>query len=386
MKALSVMLVSIRRLVRDRTYLFFVLVLPALVILLVGITVSGQSKIRIGVIAEGDGPLARSLVRDLGQSDAVEIHTYRDLESARTSLRRSELGAVVLIPANFDARLREGKSASIKVYGQIASTDQQAARTAIEGIVAAHGGRVQAAQFASDQVGGTVEENLVRASAAEKAVTPLRVETTVVNSKSNFLPFGFSYSAPTMLVLFVFINSTAGGAVMIQTRQLGVYDRMSAAPISPAMIIAGETLTYLALALIQSLIIIVIGAAFFGVHWGPVLPAMALVLVWALVGCGVGMLCGTLFRTPEQASAIGPILGIALGMLGGCMWPLEIVPPAMRTIGHLTPHAWAVDGWIVLLSQGGGLLDIGPKLLVLLGFAAVFLGLATFRMRRRLSL
>jgi len=129
-----------------------------------------------------------------------------------------------------------------------------------------------------------------------------------------------------------------------------------------------------------------VGAALFGVHWGPVIPSMTLVVVWALVGCGIGMLFGTLFRTPEQATAIGPMLGIALGMLGGCMWPLEIVPPFMRTLGHLTPQAWAVDGWVVLLSQGGGLRDIATNLLVLLAFATVFLGLATFRLRRRLSL
>jgi ABC-2 type transport system permease protein len=386
MTALHVAAVSIRRLVRDRTYLFFVLILPALVILLVGVSVSGQTKIRIGVIVESNGPLAQSLLHDLERSDAVQVHTYDDLDSARTSLRRSELGAVVLIPADFDRRLGQGKNVSIGVYGQIASTDQQAARTAIAGIVAAHGGRVQAAQFATDEVGGTLDQNLARVATAERTATPLRVESTVVEAKSNYLPLGFSYSAPTMLVLFVFINSMAGGAVMIRTRQLGLYDRMSAAPVSPVTIIAGETLTYLGLALIQSFIIIVVGAALFGVHWGPVIPSMTLVVVWALVGCGIGMLFGTLFRTPEQATAIGPMLGIALGMLGGCMWPLEIVPPFMRTLGHLTPQAWAVDGWVVLLSQGGGLRDIATNLLVLLAFATVFLGLATFRLRRRLSL
>ncbi|HEU5470800.1 MAG TPA: hypothetical protein VFV67_09105 [Actinophytocola sp.] len=50
--------------------------------------------------------------------------------------------------------------------------------------------------------------------------------------------------------------------------------------------------------------------------------AAALITVWALVGTGTGILAGTLSRTPEQAGAIG----IAAGMLGGAMWPLEIVP------------------------------------------------------------
>jgi ABC-2 type transport system permease protein len=120
----------------------------------------------------------------------------------------------------------------------------------------------------------------------------------------------------------------------------------------------------------------------FGVSWGDPVAATALVGAWALVGTGAGVLSGTLFRTPEQASSIGPSFGIAFGMLGGCMWPLEIVPEAMRTIGHVVPHAWAVDAWTVLLSRGGGLADIALQLLVLTGFAGVLLLLATTRLQR----
>nr|WP_040925684.1 ABC transporter permease [Saccharomonospora marina] len=118
--------------------------------------------------------------------------------------------------------------------------------------------------------------------------------------------------------------------------------------------------------------------------WGDPLAATVLVVLWALVGAGAGMLSGTLFRTPEQASAIGPAVGIAFGMLGGCMWPLELVPPAVRAAGHATPHAWAVDSWTVLLAQDGNLADIALPLTVLAGFAALLLAAAVYRLRRSL--
>jgi ABC-2 type transport system permease protein len=63
--------------------------------------------------------------------------------------------------------------------------------------------------------------------------TPVTVELDVVDAESDYLPEGFSYSAPTMLVLFVFINAMAGGAAMIQSRTLGIYDRMLAARSPP---------------------------------------------------------------------------------------------------------------------------------------------------------
>jgi ABC-2 type transport system permease protein len=148
--------------------------------------------------------------------------------------------------------------------------------------------------------------------------------------------------------------------------------------------VLGEALCYVALTLGQALLIVVTGAVMFGVSWGNPLAAAALIGMWAMVGTGAGMASGTLFRTPEQASAIGPAVGIAFGMLGGCMWPLEIVPQSVRLIGHATPHAWAVDAWVTLLSRGGGLADIAGYLAILAAYAVALLGIASLRLRRSL--
>ncbi|TCN42227.1 hypothetical protein EV644_104609 [Kribbella orskensis] len=96
------------------------------------------------------------------------------------------------------------------------------------------------------------------------------------------------------------------------------------------------------------------------------------------------MLSGSLFRTPEQASSIGPVIGIGFAMLGGCLWPLEIVPAGVRALGHVTPHAWAVDAWITVLSKDGTVGDIAAPLCVLVLFAAGLLVAASARLHRRL--
>jgi ABC-2 type transport system permease protein len=188
-----------------------------------------------------------------------------------------------------------------------------------------------------------------------------------------------------MLVLFVFINSLAGGAAIVSTRRSGVYARALAAPVGAGSLVLGEAVAYLALALVQSALIVGIGSLAFGVSWGDPLAAGLLIAVWALVGTGAGVLSGAFFRTPEQANAIGPALGIGMGMLGGCMWPLAMVPSWLRTIGHAVPQAWAVDAWTELLSRGGGVLDILRELAVLTAFAVALLALASLGLRRRLT-
>jgi ABC-2 type transport system permease protein len=57
----------------------------------------------------------------------------------------------------------------------------------------------------------------------------------------------------------------------------------------------------------------------------------------------------------------------------------------MRTISRVTPHAWALDGLRALAVDGASLVGVLPQVGVLLGFAAVLLGLAVWRLRVALA-
>lgn len=384
MTALALAAAELKRVTRDRTFLFFIIVLPILVILLVGVTTASSTSIRVGVVPGQSAPLATQLVDDLESSPGLTTQRYTTRAKGVDALRRGEVEAVVVVPTTLDADLRSGRTTRIPVLVSGAVQSSQAAVTAVTSVVARHGATIQAATFATAHSSRSFEQNLAATRSLQRETPIAAVRTEVVNRKSNYLPLGYNYSAPTMLVLFVFINALAGGAAMIQTRRFGIFARALAAPIRPRDLVLGEALCYLTLALGQALLIVVVGAMMFGVSWGNPVAAAALIGMWALVGTGAGMASGALFRTPEQASAIGPALGIAFGMLGGCMWPLEIVPQSVRVFGHATPHAWAVDAWVTVLSRGGSLADIAGYLAILAGYAVALLAFATLRLRRSL--
>jgi ABC-2 type transport system permease protein len=89
-------------------------------------------------------------------------------------------------------------------------------------------------------------------------------------------------------------------------------------------------------------------------------------------------------RSHEQAVAVGVVLAIAGGMLGGCMWPLSMVGPTMQAVGHLMPQAWAMDGFVKLVYGHQGVGAILPEALVLAGFAVVLSTLAALKLRSTL--
>jgi len=385
MTSLTIAWTELRRAARDRTFLFFVLFLPFMVILLIGVTTSGFTQERVAVVQGDRSPLADSLVAGLDAAPGLRVIRVEDREAGLQRLRSGEVTAVVVVPAAYSSTLASGRSVLVPVLNAGAVGSGGSTLTTIRSVVARQAATVQAAAFTAARVGGTFADNETRAMALQRQSPVAAVRTEVVDSASSYLPLGFSYSAPTMLVLFVFINATAGGAAIIQTRRLGIFARALAAPVRPQELVLGEGLCYLALSAAQAALIVLVGGLVFGVDWGDPLAATVLVGVWCLVGTGAGLVSGTLFHTPEQASAIGPAVGIAFGMLGGCMWPLEIVPAGVRAAGHLTPHAWAVDAWVTLLSRGGGLTDILRPLAVLAAFAALLIGVAALRLRRSLT-
>jgi ABC-2 type transport system permease protein len=173
-----------------------------------------------------------------------------------------------------------------------------------------------------------------------------------------------------------------GSVSLIEARRLGVVRRILSTPTTARTVVLGQGIGRFAVAMLQGLTIMIGSALLFGVRWGNPVAAGALLTAIALVGAGAGMLLGSTLRTEQQAIAIGLLLGLGLGALGGCMVPVELFSPAMQTVARLTPQAWAISGLSEVIRHSGNLTDILPQLGVLLAFATVLTGLATWRLRQ----
>jgi ABC-2 type transport system permease protein len=385
-KALIMAGSALRRLARDRLALFFLVLLPVVIIAIIGITFgdAASERLPVGIVDEGAGPLGDELRAALEASPALDPRAYDDTGALGKAVRRGVVSAGVVLPAGYDQALRAGRAAEVTFVVDLTRPAPAPVRSAVSAVVARQAAEVKAARFAADNAGVPFDTALARARALSALPEQVRVEATTIGGREDALPTGFNYTAPANLVLFVFITSLAGAAGLIEARRLGVTRRMLATPTTASTILFGEALSRFAVALLQGMIIFVVGWLVFGVDWGDPPAALLLVVTFALVGTGVGMLGGSVLRNAEQATSIGPPVGIALGMLGGCMWPLAIVPQPMRVVGHLFPQAWAMDAFIALIAKGEDIAGIALQLAVLAAFAAVLLALATWRLRRAL--
>jgi ABC-2 type transport system permease protein len=79
------------------------------------------------------------------------------------------------------------------------------------------------------------------------------------------------------------------------------------------------------------------------------------------------------------------LLGLGLAALGGSMVPLEVFPAAMRTLAHLTPHAWANDGFAELIRHDADLGSVLPQVGVLAAFGVIAIAAAVWRLRKAIT-
>ncbi|MEW5992408.1 MAG: ABC transporter permease [Chloroflexota bacterium] len=385
-RILAIAATNFRRTLRDRLGLFFIIVLPIVLIIVLGITYGGQGNLRVGVTDLDRSHLSAELVAAIGPDDEtrIEIREYGTVAELEDAVARGLVNVGLSIAAGYEDELRNGGTASVD-YVLAPTTAASAVKATVEQAVAAMDALVRAARFTSARTGVTFEAALEAARASQSRAPGVAVTTASVADSAVARPSGFSIGAQSQVILFMFLTSLTGATELIVTRQLGVSRRMFSTPTSTTEIILGEGAGRLALALFEGGFIVLASALLFGVDWGNPAGTAAIVIVFAFVSAGAALLVGAVSTNPSQAGALGPALGMGLGLLGGTMVPMEIFPEIMRTAGHVTPHAWAMDAFRALLFQGADLPAILPQLAILAGFAAVLLALAGLRFRRLLA-
>ncbi len=381
---LAITAVEVRRFLADRSNIFFAFIFPLLLVLVLGIQNSGGGPAgRVALVGSGS-ELQTALVEAYEEADLEVVQV--DADSMRTEVARgSQQVGVVVDEAAADAfadgtpvelEIVTGADSQAVVVAQVVRTATSTAmlRGAQERVLAGTGAGADEVVAALDRA----EEDVAPATVALQDTSRLAQEFAGVSSTA--------LVSGSMVLLFVFLNTLAGGAsTLIQTRRDGVVRRTLAAPVTAGQTIVGIALGRLAIAAFQGVYIVVATRLIFGVDWGDLWAVAALLLVFGLVGAGTAMILGTLLDNEGAASGLAVGLGLVLAALGGTMVPLELFPDRLRTLAHVTPHAWGYDAIATIQRHGGGVLDILPELGVLAGMAALTLVVGGLLLRRSVA-
>lgn len=389
--AFAIAAVSVRRLLRDRSSIFFVFIFPLLLILLVGAQFGGgQTTLTLAVSADRAGSLGEDLVAAIDAVDRVEVEQHADPDAVVDAVARGDVAGGLLVPAGYDEAIRTSPRGVVLDYVRRPDGASPALQSMVLQQVGEQNQRITLADLVivvDDDV--TYEDGLRQADLAVSVlpeVTVDRVEVGTDELAEEFAGLGqFDLGAVQQLNLFVFLLALSSGAAMIENRELGITRRVLAGPVGAGQLVRGEALGRYGVAVVQGLYIIVGTLLLFGVDWGDPVSAVTILAVFAAASAGAGMLIGALARTQQQAGALGVGLGIAIAAVGGSMLPVELMPPGVRVVSRLTPHHWSYEAFADVVRRGETVLGILPQLGILALQAVVLLGVAGVLVRRRLT-
>lgn len=383
--------VAVRRLLRDRSNIFFVFVFPLLLVLLIGAQFGGEGGgLRLAVAAEDTGGLGEDLVAAIDDLDTVNVERYASAAEVSDAVSEGQADGGLVVPPGYDEAVRTSPQGIVLEYIGRPDSLSPALQSLLVPVVGDQNQRISLADLVtvvSDRF--TYAEALTQADAAIGVLPDLgvvREELGVDPLAEEFATLGqFDLGAVQQLNLFVFLSSLANAAALLQSREYGVTRRLLAHPVTAGQILRGEALGRFGVAMVQGLYIIIGTLLIFGVNWGDPVSAIAILTVFAAASAGAGMLLGAAARNQAQAGAIGVGLGIGIAAIGGSMLPVEIMPDTMRQISRLTPHAWSYDAFADVVRRGDNVVDILPQLGVLAAMAAILLGVAGVMLRRTLT-
>ena len=381
--ALAIAGVELRRFLRDRSNIFFVFIFPLLLVLVLGAQFGGGGGNGRVAIAGSDSALRTAVVTALRADGVTVTLTGSDAMRELVARGRSDVGLDIAPTAAtaFDS----GKDIAVETI----TGSQQGAQAVLQRVRTAVGGlAVRQGQLAA-LVGAGVGEPQASAGLADVSASVTRPSLAIVDIDrvaQEFSGLGkFDLGAAAETLLFVFLASLAGSSTLIQTRRLGVMARTLAAPVSAQQAIVGQVLGRLTIAVFQGAYIMLATSVLFRVSWGNLWLSLVVLAMFSAVAAGAAMLVGSVIDNDGAASGIGVGLGLVLAALGGCMLPLELFPATLRTIAHITPHAWAYDAFAKIQRHDASLVDILPQLGVLAAMAAVLLVAGTWTLRRSMA-
>lgn len=423
---LTITLNNLRVFFADRGNILSLLVLPIGFTLVLGVAQGGGSggpaKIRIDLIDQDTSAQSADLIAALREANETLVLCPADegdyncalpddsAESGTLSVEQSQQRvadgisrAAIVIPAGYGDAVQAFEPVTLDYYTLADFTSGDPVRSTLNAVVARENAQVVAAR-----VGVTVGENFgpdgaqvsiftddadrdaFAQAVADRAGALLEDDPVTVAYSLSAQPeeappgtptSGFQQSVPGMGAMFVMFTVLGAMVLLIKERRQWTLQRLVVMPVARWQILGGKALAYFVLGIIQYGIVFAVGVIA-GTDLGSAPVALLLVMV-AFVLCitALTFALATQVTSLEQANGIALLLSLTLAPLGGAWWPLEIVPDFMQTLGHLSPVAWAMDGFNKIILYGGGVIDVLPEVGVLLAATAVLFGLGVWGFR-----
>ena len=352
---------------------------------------AADNRLPVRIVSKAQSPITESIVTYLENSDIIRVEentTASNLAEHKQAVADQTIVAAILIPGEIDqiimetgevpleVILEENTTAGITVFQEIQSATNRL-QTAAQAANIAYQIFEEKEEFEdADELDTfylkTFNETLDawKSPPISAEVTQTAPEGAQTTSEDN----AFAHSLPGMMAQFAIASLIGASEIIVQERKSGSLYRLLGTAVSKPEILLGHWLAMFAMIFLQFNILIIFGQIFLRLNF---LNAPLATLLLSIASCAVvaslGLLIGILAKIPEQTVVFSLIPMFIFSGLGGAWVPMELLGETVRRVSLFTPVAWIMTGFKDILLRGANVSRVSLPILVLLGFAAIFL-------------
>jgi ABC-2 type transport system permease protein len=336
---------------RDKRTMLVVLVIPLMLIMLFGFTVTTDVT---GV--------------DVAVCAPVRSHAVAESVERIDASRYFRLMGYVDGP-DIDRTLRTGKASAVVVFDRDYSTN----------------GSYQLVMDGADVNTATTAQAYLTATLSPftSHLSPFTLRMLYnpqMKSSFNFIP-------GIMGMIFLLICAMMTSISIVREKETGTMEVLLVSPVKPIYIIISKMVPYLILSFIDLVIILVLAYFVLDVPMAGGVGGIVLVSVLYLVlSLALGMMVSNVVNSQIAALLISAmVMMMPVLFFSGLLFPVENLPWALRWISYVVPARWYIDAMrqmmIVGVGLGGVMLEVG----ILLLETAILLVASTKRFNDRLE-
>lgn len=335
--------INTKRFFRDRLALFFTIGFPLIFLFVFGGLNSGGGDVsfNVALLNQSDSSFAKSFVKNAEEGKILKVNQeVTTMDEAKEKMSRSELDAVIVLPADFgtikgDANYPSGEAQI--VYTQ---NNQQSAQ-ALSSILDAQFAAINA-KFVKNEVPFTVKQEQLN----ERSLTA----------------FDYTFAG---LLGFAIIGMGIFGPVNVfpELKKMGILRRLSTTPLKVWQYFLSTMIGQAIIGLISLAIMFIIAIWIFNLQVVGNWFELAIFIVLGIITIlGIGLALGGWAKNERQVAPLANIIVFPMMFLSGTFFPRFLMPEWLQNVSAFLPLTPVIDGIRLISTEGKGFLDILPQL------------------------
>ncbi|NRF92725.1 ABC transporter permease [Paenibacillus frigoriresistens] len=377
MNSLFIAINMLRRTLFQKKGFLMYLVIPAAVVSLI-IGVIGQQSdhgVDIAYINLDQGAMGSHLLQELSMLPDYRLKEEASETALKEVITKQKVSSAFVIPEGFSETLMKGASAQIDMYQLNMNEASITLKINLDSILSRYQGAIEL--HSQQGLQGAALREAVEKTMSQMEKHQVKAKVTdfnlYVNPNMNTV-IGFML----MFMMGLIINTVS---VIMDDRRQRTMARTYSAPIHSYEIVLGNFIGSFLVGTLQVLVILLFTRYVTNYDYGlPFVPQFVILEFFLLASMGIASTVASMVKNASNMSVINSLVVTPTCMLGGCFWPISLMPDWMQKIANFVPQKWVIEA-ILRMASGQTLSQMWMHMGVLTLFGLILLGVGSVILR-----